>query len=97
MIIITDSRVISIEQLSILSRNVSECQLDRVQEVNAHTSGIFETIFGYGDVHIYTASEQSRMIVKYAPNPIENSRRINNYIQEYRATKTIKVEPTIKK
>lgn len=84
IIIVTDSRVISIEQISALSRNVTECSLDRVQEVNAHTSGIFQTIFKFGDVHIRTASETSNMIVKYAPEPIENSRRINNIIQEYR-------------
>lgn len=82
--IITDSRVISIEQISALSRTVTECSLDRVQEVNAHTAGIFQTIFGFWDVHIHTASETSNMIVNYAPDPIENCRRINNIIQEYR-------------
>lgn len=85
MFIITDSRVIGIEQLSVLSRSVSECGLDRVQEVNAHTAGVLQTIFNYGDVHIRTASETSNMIVKYAPDPIENARRINNIIQEYRS------------
>lgn len=95
LFIITNVRIISIEQISVLSRNVTECQLDRVEEVNAHTAGIFQAIFGYGDVHIHTGSETSNMIVKYAPDPIENSRRINNIIQEYRVTKTIKVE-TIK-
>ncbi len=84
IIIITDSRVIGIEQISALSRNVTECSLDRVQEVNAHTAGILQTIFKFGDVHIRTASETSNMIVNYAPDPIENSRRINNIIQEYR-------------
>jgi uncharacterized membrane protein YdbT with pleckstrin-like domain len=84
LFIITDSRVIGIEQISALSRNVTECSLDRVQEVNAHTSGILQTIFKFGDVHIRTASETSNMIVNYAPDPIENSRRINNVIQEYR-------------
>jgi uncharacterized membrane protein YdbT with pleckstrin-like domain len=85
IIIITDSRVIGIEQISALSRSVTECSLDRVQEVKAHTAGIFETIFKFGDVHIHTASETSNMIVNFAPDPIENSRRINNIIQEYRA------------
>jgi uncharacterized membrane protein YdbT with pleckstrin-like domain len=93
LFIITDVRIISIEQISVLSRNVTECQLDRVQEVNAHTSGIFQTIFGYGDVHIHTWSEASNMIVKYAPDPIESSRRINNIIQEYRSTKTVIIDP----
>lgn len=82
--IITDSRVISIEQISALSRTVTECSLDRVQEVNAHTAGIFQTIFWFWDVHIHTASETSNMIVNFAPDPIENCRRLNNIIQEYR-------------
>jgi hypothetical protein len=38
LFIITDSRVIGIEQISALSRSVTECSLDRVQEVNAHTA-----------------------------------------------------------
>ncbi len=82
--IITDSRVIGIEQISALSRNVTECSLDRVQEVNAHTAWVLQTIFWFWDVHIHTASETSNMIVNYAPDPIENCRRINNIIQEYR-------------
>jgi uncharacterized membrane protein YdbT with pleckstrin-like domain len=84
LFIITDSRVIGIEQVSALSRRVTECSLDRVQEVNAHTAGILQTIFSYGDVHVRTASETSNMIVNYAPDPIENARRINNVIQAYR-------------
>lgn len=84
LFIITNSRIIGIDQISVLSRSVTECSLDRVQEVNAHTAGIIQTIFGFGDVHIRTASEVSNMIVKYAPDPIENARRINNIIQEYR-------------
>jgi uncharacterized membrane protein YdbT with pleckstrin-like domain len=84
LFIITDSRVIGIEQISTLTRRVTECSLDRVQEVNANTAGILQTIFGFWDVHIHTASETSNMIVNYAPDPIENARRINNVIQAYR-------------
>ncbi len=91
--IITDSRVISIEQISALSRRVTECSLDRVQEVNAHTAGVFQTIFGFWDVHIHTASETSNMIVNFAPDPIENCRRINNIIQEYRNNNTSENNP----
>ncbi len=40
-------RIIGIEQISVLSRSVTECSLDKVQEVNAHTSGIVEALFGY--------------------------------------------------
>ena len=84
LFIITDSRVIGIEQISTLSRRVTECSLDRVQEVNANTAWVLQTLFWFWDVHIHTASETSNMIVNYAPDPIENARRINNVIQAYR-------------
>ncbi len=87
LFIITNMRIIGIEQISVLSRSVTECSLDKVQEVNAHTSGIVEALFGYWDVHIHSASETSNIIVKYAPDPIENARRINNIIQQYKDQK----------
>lgn len=90
LFIITDSRIISIDQISALSRSVSECSLDRVQEVNAHTAGILQTIFGFWDVHIRTASETSNMVIQFAPNPIENARHINNIIQEYRKSHEVR-------
>lgn len=84
LFIVTDSRIIGIDQISALSRSVTECSLDRVQEVNAHTAGILQTLFGFGDVHIHTASETSNMVIGYAPDPVENARRINNIINEFR-------------
>ncbi len=84
LFIITSERVIGIDQVSALSRKVTECGIDRVQEVNAETSGILQTIFWYWHVHIHTASEHSDMIVYYAPNPIENARKINSFIHQYR-------------
>ncbi len=95
LVIITDQRIIGIEQLSSLSRRVSECSLDRVQEVNAEVTGIFQTILRYGHVHIHTASENSNMIVSYAPNPVENGNRINSIINEYRAHKIPNNKPTL--
>ncbi|MBC7498255.1 PH domain-containing protein [Candidatus Gracilibacteria bacterium] len=85
LFIITDQRIIGIDQVSSLSRRVTECGLDRVQEVNAEITGILQTVLGYGHVHIHTASEHSDMIVGYAPNPVENGNRINSIISEYRA------------
>ncbi len=47
LFIITDQRIIGIEQVSSLSRRVSECGLDRVQEVNAEVTGILQTVLRY--------------------------------------------------
>ncbi len=84
LFIITNARIIGIDQETSLSRTISECSLDRVQEVNAQTSGILQTLFSFGHLHIHTASEQSHMTVSYAPDPVENARKINNVIQQYR-------------
>lgn len=84
MFLITNERIIGIEQIWPLSRKVSECSLDRVQEVNAEISGALQTIFNYGQVHIHTASEHSNMTVYYAPDPVENARKVNNAINIYR-------------
>lgn len=96
LFIITDQRLIGIDQISPLSRRVSECGLDRVQEVNAEVTGILQTVLRYWHVHIHTASENSDMIVNYAPNPVENGNRINTIISEYRAHhNTLPKTPTL--
>lgn len=85
LFIITDQRIIGIEQISTLSRRVTECGLGRVQEVNAEVTGILQTIFHYGHVHIHTASENSDMIVNFAPKPVEKGNQINTIISDFRA------------
>lgn len=95
LFLITDQRIIGIEQVSALSRIVSECGLDRVQEVNAEVTGILQTVLRYGHVHIHTASEHSDMIVSFAPNPVENGNRINTIINEYRSSHLSGITPTI--
>lgn len=92
LFIITDKRIISIEQVGPLTRTVSECTLDRVQEVNAEVSGILQTLLHYGRVHIHTASEHSDMLVKYAPHPVENANKIDTIINDYRnSSKELKI------
>ena len=85
LFLITDQRIIGIEQVSALTRRVTECGLNRVQEVNAEVAGMWQAIFQYGHIHIHTASEHSDMTVSFAPNPVENANRINTIINEYRS------------
>ncbi len=92
LFIITNERIVGIQQVGALSRKVSECNLDRVQEVNAEVSGIMQTIFGYGHIHIHTASENSDMIVLYAPHPIESGQRINSIIGGFRKNNNMPIE-----
>lgn len=82
--IVTNKRVISIEQKGLFSRQVSEKDLGRMQDITAEVEGFWATIFGYGDVHIQTAGEEQRFIFEQIPNAEEVSRQISNLVAEYR-------------
>lgn len=84
--IITNERIIGIEQLSFLNRTVRECSLDQVQEVNGFARGLLENILNFGSVRIRTASDVSEFNMELAPDPLENARIILNLIQEYKGT-----------
>lgn len=83
--VFTTERIIGIEQVSFLNRVVSECSMDRVQEVNAFSKGLLANIFNFGTVDIRTASEDSRFEMLVVPDPLEQARAITNIVQEYRA------------
>lgn len=65
--IVTDKRVIDVDFSWPLFRNVSECELERVQDVGYQISGFGATIFNYGDVLVQTASEITRFVFKSVP------------------------------
>lgn len=84
--IITNERIIAIEQLSFLNRTVRECSLEQVQEVNGFARGLLENLLNFGCVTIRTASDISEFNMELAPEPLENARIILNIIQEYKGT-----------
>jgi len=84
--IITNERIIAIEQLSFLNRTVRECSLEQVQEVNGFARGLLENILNFWCVTIRTASDISEFNMQIAPEPLENARIILNIIQEYKGT-----------
>ena len=67
--IITNDRVIDVEQLGLFSRSISEVELFRIQDVTADVHGISATLFDYGDITIKTASTNMNIIAKSVPHP----------------------------
>lgn len=82
--IITNNRIIWVEQISFLNRTVSEANLWQVQEVNSRTKWILANLLDYWDVLIQTAWTTSNFDMTYAPNAIQNSRQILNIVDNYR-------------
>ena len=59
MWIITNRRIMRIEQLGFFDRNVSAWGIERIEEATVHTKNIFGTLLGYGSLEIKTAGSPS--------------------------------------
>ncbi len=75
--IVTDQRVIDIDQTGLFRRKVSELDLGVVQDVSAQKSGLLQTLVDYGDVHIQTAGEMPNFAFQGVPKPGEMSQRLS--------------------
>lgn len=84
LFIITNTRIIWVEQVSFLDRTVSECHLAQVQEVNAKTKWLLSNLLNYWTLLIQTAWNASNFEVTYAPDVMNTSRKILNIVDTYR-------------
>lgn len=67
--IVTDQRILNIEQNGLFHRVVSEHNITMVQDVTSEVRGRVATMLDYGDVHIQTAGEEQRFIFEQVPRP----------------------------
>lgn len=74
--IITDQRIMSVEQRGLFNRKVNELRYERIQDITSDVSGLMPTYFQFGNISIQTAAENERMILKQVPDPIETRRII---------------------
>ena len=74
--IITDQRIVDIEQFSLFSRDVSEFRMDRVQDLTVEVKGMIPTLLGFGDLHVETAGMHHQFHISEIPNPYEVKDRI---------------------
>ncbi len=76
--IVTDRRIVDIDQAGFFHRQISELHLHQVQDVNARINGIFPTLLHFGDVLIQTAGERENFQFLSIPNPYLVAKRIIN-------------------
>ncbi len=67
--IITNKRIIDIEQHGFFRRQVSSFPLDRIQDVTYEVRGIIAMWLHFGDVRIQTASITSDLVLRQVPFP----------------------------
>lgn len=67
--IVTNERVINIEQKGLFTRTASELHLSAIEDTTSEVKGMIHTFLDYGNVHIQTAGERTRFIFKNVPHP----------------------------
>jgi membrane protein YdbS with pleckstrin-like domain len=82
--ILTDQRLIDVDQHGLFTRRISETSLDQIQEVQVIVNGPLETIFGFGQVIVQTSGPSENFILEITPKPYKIQQSINKAYYEYR-------------
>ncbi|MFA7245040.1 MAG: PH domain-containing protein [Candidatus Magasanikbacteria bacterium] len=69
MWVVTNDRIVDIEQHGLFHREITELDLYRIQDATATVKGFFATIFQYGDVNVKTASSNTNIIFRNVHRP----------------------------
>src|SRR3990167_7284967 len=67
--VVTNERVINVDQRRLFSRRVSEVRLAQVQDITSEVEGFLHTFFKFGDINLQTAAESGKFTFKNIPNP----------------------------
>ncbi|OGM25064.1 hypothetical protein A2715_03935 [Candidatus Woesebacteria bacterium RIFCSPHIGHO2_01_FULL_39_32] len=67
--IVTDERIIEVDFINLIYREVTDANIDQIQDVTVVVGGAPRTFFRYGNVVIQTASEIPKIEFEAIPNP----------------------------
>lgn len=67
--IVTDERIIDVDFHNLIYKEVSDANIDKIQDVTYKMGGVIRTIFNYGDIVLQTASEIPNFEFEAVPKP----------------------------
>ncbi len=82
--IVTNERIIAVEQRGLFNRSRSELRLSRVEDVTCEVKGLFATLFHYGDVTIQTAGMEQNSIFRKVPQAYAVTEQIVKLVDSWR-------------
>ena len=69
LLVVTNDRLIDIEQVGLFSRTVSEIDLYQVQDIISQVTGFVPSLLNYGTLTIQMAGPLGQVVVRDVPNP----------------------------
>lgn len=82
--LVTDRRVIDIDQRGFFNRTVSEAPFERIQDVTYSVKGLFASLAGYGAVTLQTAGGAANLELPCAADPKDLHHLLTTAIAERR-------------
>lgn len=74
--IITNERIIDIDQQSLFNRRESELHFSKIQDASGTAQGVMQTMLDFGDVTVQTAGTQEEFILDKIPQPYKIAKLI---------------------
>jgi len=81
--IVTDKRIVDIDFLHLLYKEFSEARLEKIQDLNFRSGGIFAAFFDYGDVFVETAGETPNIEFLSVPKPAKVVETISQLLEKH--------------
>ncbi|OGN09957.1 MAG: hypothetical protein A3J46_04475 [Candidatus Yanofskybacteria bacterium RIFCSPHIGHO2_02_FULL_41_11] len=69
VLLVTDKRIIDVEQRGFFSREISTVRLENIEDITINVSGVLATFLNYGTLKIQTAAEAREFIIHDVPEP----------------------------
>jgi len=69
LLLITNERVVFLEQRGLFQREMVECNMANIQQVSHHVDGLMHTICGFGNVILSSGGSAQPILIKDMPDP----------------------------
>lgn len=69
VLIVTDKKVVYVEQKGFFSREAATLRLDKIQDISVSVSGILATFLNFGTLKIQSAGEAPEFVIRDIPEP----------------------------
>lgn len=80
--IITDERIIDVDFLSMIYKDVSTTKIDKIEDVTSVSTGFLASMIDYGTIIIQTAATKQELQFESVPHPSKVTELLNDLILE---------------
>lgn len=74
--IVSDARIIDVNQRTLFNRDITTLRLEKIQDVSVDVSGFLATVFGFGKLTIHTAGDSQDIVIRDATEPAAAKEKI---------------------